>query len=265
MVPFYELQPSYINVIHNKRELRYRAHIHKQLEMIYVFELGQHIEIAGKDYEIRRGEAAVILPNTPHTYYRNEWRDTDQVFVIVSTELFGGLLPRLDELSAADPIISDTDEVTALAFREITDCSDPAEKQAWALLLASRLLKRLTLRPAGAAPVEDLTRKLIVYIGEHFREEITLDRLAKELCVSKYYISRVFSERIRISLPNYLSLIRAEYAAGLIRTTNDSITNICQNSGFTGQTTFNRAFKRIYCMTPREYKRNIGRLYNDSK
>ncbi|MGN0163503.1 MAG: helix-turn-helix domain-containing protein [Candidatus Ornithomonoglobus sp.] len=261
MVPFYEFQPSDINVIHNTRELRYRAHIHKQIELIYVFKLGQHINIDGKEYEIREGEAAVIFPNTIHTYYRNEWRNTDQVFVIASTDIFGSILPDFEECSSENPIITDIDEVTVTAFKEITDCADPAEKLALTLLIISKLIKKLKLSHSGAAPVKNLTQKIITYIGENFRNDITLDLLAKEFSVSKFYISHTFSEKIKISLPNYLALIRAEYAAGLIRTTNDSITNICNNSGFTSQSTFNRAFKRIYCMTPREYKANIGELY----
>ncbi len=264
MVPFYELQPSDINIIRNTRELKYRSHIHKQIELIYVFKLGQHINIDGRDYEIHEGEAAVIFPNTIHTYYRNEWRDTEQVFVIASTELFGSVLPGLENFNAENPIITDIDAVTAAAFREITSCADQAEKLAWTLLIMSKLLRKLTLSHKDAAPVHNLTQKIITYIGQNFRENITLDTLALEFSVSKFYISHTFSDKIKISLPNYLALIRAEYAAGLIRTTNDSITNICNNSGFSSQSTFNRAFKRIYRMTPREYKDNIGELYKIS-
>jgi AraC-like DNA-binding protein len=262
MVPFYEVQPEDITIIHNKRELKYRSHIHKQIEIIYVFKIGQHLNIDGKDYEILEGEAAVIFPNTVHTYYRNEWRDTDQIFIICPTELFGNILPDLSELSAENPIITDIDEPTRLAFRELVSCNEPAQKLAWTLLIMSKLISKLTLSHQSAAPVRDLTQKIIIYISQNFRENITLDSLASEFSVSKFYISHTFSNKIKISLPNYLSLIRAEYAAGQIRTTNDSITNICNNSGFTSQSTFNRAFKRIYCMTPREYKENIGGFYS---
>ncbi|MGN1115174.1 MAG: helix-turn-helix domain-containing protein [Candidatus Ornithomonoglobus sp.] len=264
MVPFYEFQPSDINIIHNTRELKYRSHIHKQIELIYVFKLGQHINIDGIDYEIRKGEAAVIFPNTVHTYYRKEQRGTDQVFIIASTELFDSVLPDLENFSAENPIITDIDAITVTAFKEITACTDPAEKLAWTLLIMSKLLKKLKLLHKDSVPVRNLTQKIITYIGQNFRENITLDSLAKEFSVSKFYISHTFSEKIKISLPNYLALIRAEYAAGLIRTTNDSITNICNSSGFSSQSTFNRAFKRIYCMTPREYKDNIGELYKTS-
>lgn len=261
MIPFYEFQPSDINIILNHRELKYRSHIHKQIELIYVFELGQHINIDGTDYEIKAGQAAIIFPNVIHTYYRNEQRPTEQIFAIVAQEIFHGLFPDLTMFSPDYPVITDVDAATALAFKELGSCTDFSERLAWSLVIMTKLMKKLTLKHKSSTPVEDLPRKIITYLGQHFREEITLDSLAKEFSVSRFYISHTFSEKIKMSLPNYLSLLRAEYAAGLIRTTNDSITNICSISGFTSQSTFNRAFKRIYCMTPREYKDNIGELY----
>ena len=104
---------------------------------------------------------------------------------------------------------------------------------------------------------------MIEYISLNFKQDISLDTLAEEFSVSKYYISHIFSNRIRINFRSYLALLRTEYAAGLIRSTNDSITNICLNAGFSSQRTFNRAFKQIYGVTPREYKNNISEFYKN--
>ena len=265
MVPFYEFQPSDINVIHNMRELKYNAHVHEHIEIIYVFDKGQHINIDGADYELCAGDAAIIFPDVIHTYYREEKRATDQVFVICSPKLFKGLFPDFKKFRPFSPVIRGVDETAALAFREIIDCTGFPEQLAWTILALARLMKRVVLEHSETAPVENLTQKIITYIAHNFKNEITLDTLAREFSVSKYYITQVFSENLKSSLPNYLSLIRAEYAAGLIRSTDDSITNICVNSGFSSQSTFNRAFKRIYCMTPREYKENIGGLYKFKK
>lgn len=261
MVPFYEFQPSDINVIRNNHELNYPSHIHEHIEIIYVFDMGQHIEIDGRTYEINKGQAAIIFPNVVHTYYRDEFRNTDQVFVLCSPALFKGLFPDFTKFHTQSPVITDLDDAARMAFSEILSCTEFSERLAWTMVILSKLIKKITLEHKKSAPVENLTKKIITYIAQNFRNEITLDLLAKEFSVSKYYISHTFSDKIKISLPNYLAFIRAEYAAGQIRSTNDTITNICINSGFPSQSTFNRAFKRIYCMTPREYKKNIGELY----
>ena len=43
MVPFYEIQRSDIKIIHNKRELNYPTHVHEHMEILYIFDLSQHI------------------------------------------------------------------------------------------------------------------------------------------------------------------------------------------------------------------------------
>lgn len=265
MVPFYEFQSSDITIIHNKRELKYRTHIHEHIEILYVFEIGQHINIDGKDYEVQKGQAAIIFPNVVHTYYRNEFRNADQVIILCPPILFKGIFPDFINFHPASPVIADLDDVVRLAFHEILSCSEFAEQLAWTMMILSRLLKKITLKHKKAAPVDNLTKKIITYIAQNFRNDITLDSLAKEFSISKYYISHTFSDKIKISLPNYLSLIRAEYAASQIRSTNEPISNIGINAGFSSQSTFNRAFRRIYCMTPSEYKKNIGDLYKYDK
>lgn len=261
MVPYYEFQASDIEVIHNARELRYNSHIHGHIEIVYVFKTGQHVHIDGSDYEVKEGEAGIIFPNLVHSYYRNEYRDTDQLLLICSPKLFKGLFPNFDTHIPENPVIGELDETTKLAFSELLSAETFPERLAWTLIILSKLMKKVTLAHADSAPVENLTQKIIHYISQNFTQEITLETLARELNVSKYYISHTFTHSIKISLPNYLALIRAEYAAGMMRSTNESITNICNESGFTSQSTFNRAFKRIYNMTPREYKDSIGELY----
>lgn len=259
MIPFYEFQPSDLTVIHNTRELYFHSHLHEQIEIIYVLSIGQHININEKRYEIKPGEAAIIFPDTVHHYYRDEWRDAESVILIINPSLFGGIFPNLSEMTTETPIITDIDETAKFAFSQLAVCSSFSEKLGWSIVIFSKIIDQLHLKKNTSAPVEHLTQKIIQYIGQNFKQDITLETLAKEFSVSKFYISHIFSDKIKINFRNYLALIRAEYAAGLIRTTNDSITNICACSGFTSQRTFNRTFRQIYNMTPREYKQKLSR------
>lgn len=261
MIPFYELQPSDLTVIHNTRELYFHSHLHEQIEIIYVLSVGQHMNINGQKYEIKPGQAAIIFPDTVHHYYRNEWRNAESVILIITPSLFGGIFPNLNKMTPETPIVTEIDEATEFAFRQLSDCSSFSEKLGWSIVIFSKIIDQLHLKKNAAAPVEHLTQKIIQYIGQNFKQDITLETLAKEFSVSKFYISHIFSDKIKINFRNYLALIRAEYAASLIRSTNDSMTNICSCSGFASQRTFNRAFKQIYGMTPREYKNNIGELF----
>lgn len=258
MTPFYELRPEHIEVIHNHRELKFRPHIHDEVELVYVFEHGQHINIGGKDYEIMQGEAAVIFPEIVHTYYRPAWRTTSAVFVICSPQLFGGRFPDLHSAVPKNPVIRDVDPAVKMAFSEITKCTDFVEQAAWAMIIMLKLYKNLELTPITTDPIEDLSRKVMDFIAANFREDITIERLTKEFSVSKYYISRIFSARIKMSLPKYLGKLRSDCAANLLRTTKKSITDIYSVSGFGSQCTFNRIFRENYGVTPSDYRRMMS-------
>ncbi len=255
MLPMYELRAEDIKVIHNHRELQFRSHMHDEVELLYVFEQGQHINIGGRDYELMQGEAAVIFPDIVHTYYRPQWRTTRAVFVICSPRLFGGKFPDLHSAVPKNPVITDVDPAVKTAFAEIADCGDYVEQAAWAMILMLKLYKKLELVPVASDPTENLSRRVMDYIAAHFREDITVESLSREFSVSKYYISRIFGSRIHMSLPKYLGMLRSDCAAVLLRTTKKSITDIYAMSGFASQCTFNRAFLANYGMTPSEYRR----------
>ena len=154
-------------------------------------------------------------------------------------------------------MITDIDSSVKLAFKELLSCTDFTEQGAWTMLIFSKLIKKLNLTHKQSIPVAGLTKKITTYISLNFKENITLDLLAKEFCVSKFYISHTFSEKLKVNLSEYVSSIRAKYAAEQLLSTDDSITNIALNSGFSSQSTFNRTFLKIYGMSPREYRNNF--------
>ena len=61
-----------------------------------------------------------------------------------------------------------------------------------------------------------------------------------------------------LSPKQYLNDARLNYACHRLENTSDAITNICYDSGFESQRTFNRVFKERYKVTPSEY-RNTSR------
>ena len=97
------------------------------------------------------------------------------------------------------------------------------------------------LLPRDAQAQTDIGYQIISYISNHFQESLTLERIARELHFNKYYISRV-------------NRLRLDYAARLLRETDQSITDIWQEAGFESQKTFNRTFLSCYRMTPSGYR-----------
>lgn len=260
MIPFYEIQPSDLNIIHNERELYFRPHIHKHIEILYVYEGGQHLRINNKEYEVNEGEAAVIFPNLQHNYFRTETRKADEILLICSPAMFGSVFPNLTNCLPENPVVSreNISPDAVFAFRELKKDNSLSINLGWALIVMSRLLEHMTLKSTEHIPIENITYQLIEYITKNFTHPLSLDVLAKEFHVSKYYISHIFSEKIGVNFRHYIGAIRAEYAASLLRSTDENITAVCEMSGFDSLRSFNRIFRAVYNMSPREYRNNIN-------
>jgi YesN/AraC family two-component response regulator len=93
------------------------------------------------------------------------------------------------------------------------------------------------------------------YIESHFSEKITLDNLAAQFYINKFYLSRLFKEQFGISVNNYLLQLRTTRAKQLLRFSDLSIEQIGQRCGMDDANYFSRMFKKIEGSTPGEYRR----------
>ena len=111
------------------------------------------------------------------------------------------------------------------------------------------------LRMAGfeAKPFFDLS-EVVEYIHAHYSENITTDDLAKVVGLSTSQLNRKFKETLSDSPISYLLKIRIEKATERLLKTDDSITEISFTCGFNNQTYFNRQFKKINGLSPRDYR-----------
>ncbi|MCM3782318.1 AraC family transcriptional regulator [Neobacillus mesonae] len=261
MIPFYEIRSGDLIIKHNARQLTFPAHLHGHIEILYVFSGVQHMFINENAFSVHEGEAALILPDIVHRYYKVGQNAADAMLIIFNPRILGGIFPDLNLFQPATPLITREriHEDAVYALKQINKIEDFAAKLGWTYIIMSHLLRHIELRERPRIPVQDMSKKIMEYLANHFTEPITLDSLASEFCVSKYYISRIFSERIKMNFRNYLSLLRVEYASNLIRTTDASFTTISSNAGFESQRTFNRVFYSIYGMSPREFRNNVSK------
>lgn len=104
-----------------------------------------------------------------------------------------------------------------------------------------------------------LYQEVISYLSEHFREDISLKKLAKIFGYNEKYLSHCLHELTGVHFSNLVSMYRLEYAKKLLRSKKRSnILEIAQESGFSAPNTFNRLFKENTGMTPSQYKKETG-------
>lgn len=265
MLPIYEIRNTDLTVKHNHWELSYPEHMHKYIEIVYVYNGTQGIEIEGTDYILEKGCAAAVFPDTLHSFKSVGTEESDVLILMCHPKLFGNLFPDLNNFRASLPKIENASicEQLRFAFHAISPNDKFELKFSWMCVIMSHLLDILSLEHKMHTPVEDITYKIIKHIEENFTQDITREELARTFNVSECYISKIFSNKFKMNLRNYLGLIRTEYAAGLIRTTDETLTTISRMAGFSSIRTFNRMFKATYNMTPKEYKNNINKFLRE--
>jgi AraC-like DNA-binding protein len=98
-------------------------------------------------------------------------------------------------------------------------------------------------------------QKTLDYIEEHIKEDITLEQLATLCFYSTHHYHRVFQSVIGIPVVDYIKKRKLSVAAGEIIGTDKKIIDIALDYGFNSHETFSRAFKRIFDITPNDYRK----------
>ena len=102
----------------------------------------------------------------------------------------------------------------------------------------------------------DLVSQVLTYIGNHYQENITLEMLAAEFYVSKYYLSHEFSQRVGTSIYRYVIFRRLLQARELM-IEGQAPGEVYHSCGFGDYANFYRAFKGEYGISPREFAQQV--------
>lgn len=95
------------------------------------------------------------------------------------------------------------------------------------------------------------------YIYNHFSEPITLAQIADNVQVSSSYLSKIFHEITGESYIKFITRIRMEYAAKLLKANpSEKILNVAEKAGYYNTKHFCYVFKQYYNMTPGEYQKS---------
>lgn len=123
------------------------------------------------------------------------------------------------------------------------------------LLQAIRLRDRVT-----GSQYNVQLKQAIRYIDEHYRsEDISLNRVAKEVDLSPNYLSAVFSQEMGTTFVEYLTAKRMEKARELLRASDLRSGEIAAAVGYKDSHYFSFLFKKTQGCTPRDYRSGKGK------
>jgi YesN/AraC family two-component response regulator len=98
-------------------------------------------------------------------------------------------------------------------------------------------------------------RRLLVHIGEHYQQELSLSELAEKFHLNPTYCSELFRKITRKTYSEYLSGLRIEQARRFLDSTTMALEDIAYRVGFSDYYYFSKVFKKITGLPPLRYRK----------
>ena len=97
-------------------------------------------------------------------------------------------------------------------------------------------------------------RKIVAFIEQHAREDLSLENVAERFGMHKVYLAKVFKDETGMSVNEYIRTVRMEQAKLLLEKSHIKISAVVETLGFNNAQTFYNLFKKHTGMSPSEYK-----------
>ena len=251
----------------------FSSHLHRQVEMILVLEGGLLVTGSHGRCFLTPGQGILIFPNRLHSLYTDPNQGSQILLCIFESDFCPHYRNYFQNYLPADgrfdlKLLSRHSQEAASSLLSLTRCYERGEAiPPYLCNLAegylSLLLADLFTSPSAPVMLEEpkgrtnleLEQRVLLYLDRHFTEELSLELLAREFGVSRFHISRLFSEKFQTTFPRYVNSRRLEFAQKLLAESDDSVTNIALDAGFGSSRSFFREFKEAFHMTPSAYRR----------
>lgn len=260
MLPYYEVHDSKIRLIRLHPEFRFPGHLHVQCELIWIREGRMRLVCDNQNREIEAGGLFMIFPNKVHAYL-SVTPDIEGYLLMFHPEDIFELRGRLLCAHPDKPFLSREEIEPEVLYtlewlvREWERSGAQSLFRALTGVVMAKILPLMQLRQRQDSREEDLIRQALQILNEHFSEEMSLQTVARQLGVTRWHLSHLFSDYLKLGFCAYINALRAQRARTFLVTTNEPITQIAYDCGFGSQSTFNRVFKELFGMSPRQLRR----------
>lgn len=230
----------------------FNAHWHEAIEILYFISGNGSVRINGESFNACAGDIIVINSNAIHAIYGNvscayhcliiSKEFCEQHSVHLPNDLFCPKIQDQALIELFNQILNENREKSAYYKEQI-------------MALVSLLLVRLcrfhqTCEHALPTKKSDIVMQTLQYINENFSRALSIDELAQQLHLSKYYLCHVFKSVTGQSITEHLNAVRLNNARHLILSEGCTVNEAAQRTGFQNLSYFTRAYKNWFGHLP---------------
>ena len=259
----------------------FETHSHKNYELLYFIGGRASYIVEGNEYSAAPGDLFITRPDELHSIILKSPGKYARHFFQFSPAFLAGLyggydLLRVQQARAAG--CANHIPAALVAKHRLGDFFDRVQDEATALRSESGVLiqsytvqqllqiNRLTAFPQPTADGKDAAqegsdaaekiRRIKDCIKRHATENVSLDALAGEVFMSKYYLCRFFKQYTGVSPKQYADIMRIHCARALLAQ-GKPLADVCEQCGFSDYSSFYRMFVKISGIPPRSFARQM--------
>ena len=257
------------------------AHFHADYEIHMVLSGNAVIEIDGEDVGLKEEEICLLAPKSSH-YPKTSSEDLVKPnfsFNITKNYSYHNAQKSFSEYAYYDSIfrsikgysilnepelIKITTEILELEHSESNEHILQTEFARFFIKLAS-VIKKNNLLDGGQVASDSYEsenslmqrRKVEEFLQRRYCEQIGIEDLAKDLCLSVPQTHRIVKKIFGVGFKKILTKQRIEHACMLIKSKTANLEEIAYLSGYTSYNGFLSAFKNYTGKNPKEYEKNL--------
>ena len=267
-----EMSSRYVNT---HRDVSYsngtvNLHSHNYTEVIFCRTSAGVEYLIGPDrYRLQKGDIVYVPPGVSHRPILPEKMTVpyERDVLWVSQEFLSTMIQMFPDDLAADRERSIPIRTTGTRWEFLEELfrtgvlEEEAKRPGWemsvmgnTLMILANMKRAYLERSAGTMKAEkpELLDRIMAYIERNYPTHITVDDLARQFYVSNSTISHLFKQKMGVSLYRYITQRRL-IAAKLLIAEKVPMEEISHRVGFADYSTFYRAFKQEYGISPRQF------------
>ena len=268
--------------IRDKKDIKFEYHHHDFSKIVILIDGDLTYYIEGKAYILKPWDILFVNKNEIHKPVVNPNKYYERIVIWLNPDFMAKYAQGNNYLLTCFEVAIKNNynllrlnmksiEIIKNLIQDIQNCNNSNEfgseilKESLFVQLMV-LMNRLFLNSDKNRDIEDIQydktiEGVLNYINSNLENDLSIDTIASEFFISKYYLMRKFKNQIGSSIHNYVVQKRLILARSLI-SDGLSMSSVCSRCGFNDYSSFVRAFKKVYGVSPSNYNPTIHNFEN---